>query len=572
MLTDSISCLVRGRPTTARREIADSRTDSSVELRDYLKVLRRRWAIIVACAVLATAAAVGVTLNQTPQYASTVRLFVSTPNSTSSDAYQGGLFSEQRAASYAEIVTGPEVARAVVDRLGLKQSPASLQSRTDASVVPNTVILKVTITDPVQARARVLVQAVAQEFIALVQKLERSPNRAGSPINASLLGAPVTSSTPVSPVPPRNVGLGAVLGLLLGVGLAALREAFDTKVRDPDELMEFTNAPLLGTVHFDNAVAKKGLITSFNPRDPLVEVFRVLRTNLQFVRVDQPSKMFVVTSAVAGDGKTTTACNLAISLARAGYRVALVEGDLRRPGVATGLGLERAAGLTTVLIGRLDVAQVMQKWGEDGLSVLTSGALPPHPAELLQSRAMSDVLADLRKSFDVVLIDAPPLLPVTDAALLAAQSDGAILVVRHGATSREQVRMSLERLTSVHARLVGTVLNRSPKRQVTSYAYSYEYAPVRGRHRPPATRSANSERTAGKSADPEEVSARKPANGGRAARKRANAEREARELAPSDRFDSSLVTDTVVPADAPEAVGPGRRDLATERPGEGRRG
>ncbi|MGW5360176.1 polysaccharide biosynthesis tyrosine autokinase [Actinopolymorpha pittospori] len=450
-----------------------------MELRNYISALRRRRVIVAGCFLLAMLAGIGVTLQVTPKYASSVRLFVSTPNSTTSDAYQGGLVSEQRAASYAELATGPEVARAVVAKLALKESPASLQSRTTASVIPNTVILSVTVTDSDPRRAEWLVRAVAQEFSSLVKTLEAGPDPARAAVTASVLGAPVTPGSPVSPDPFRNLTIAAVVGLLLGVGVAALREKLDTRLRDPEGLTEVAGAPHLGEIAFEREVSKKRIITSFESHAPLVEAFRVLRTNLQFISIDKPSKVFVVTSAIAGEGKTTTTCNLAIMLAQAGQRVALIEGDLRRPGLAKYLNLESAVGLTTVLIGRLDVAEAMQKWGEPGLSVLTSGVVPPDPAELLQSRAMADVLIDLRSSFDIVLIDAPPLLPVTDAALLAAQSDGALLVVKHGTTTRDQVRGSLARLTSVRARLVGTVLNGSPKRRPTNYTYGYGYAPIK---------------------------------------------------------------------------------------------
>nr|WP_238345081.1 CpsD/CapB family tyrosine-protein kinase [Actinopolymorpha cephalotaxi] len=204
----------------------------------------------------------------------------------------------------------------------------------------------------------------------------------------------------------------------------------------------------------------------------------MLRTNLQFVDVDQRSKVFVVTSSLPGEGKTTTATNLAIALAQSGQRVALVDGDLRRPGVADSLGLETSVGLTSVLIGRIALSDAIQEWGPDKLPVLTSGPMPPDPTHLLQSRVMAEVLADLRRAFDIVLIDAPPLLPVADAAILSAQVEGALLVVRHGKTTRDQVRSCVERLGSVHAHVAGTILNMCPNSgpNRVDYSYSYSYA------------------------------------------------------------------------------------------------
>jgi capsular exopolysaccharide synthesis family protein len=453
-----------------------------VELRDYLMVLRHRWMLVAACVLLAIGAGAGLTLIATPQYASTVRLFVSTPQSDTMEAYQGGLFSAQRAASYADLVTGPEIAQRVVDRLGYQRSAGTLASQVSATVVPKTVILRVTVTDPDPYTARRLATAVGQEFTRFVDELESGPASAGPPIKASLLGPAVTQATPVSPQPLRNVGLAAVLGLLLGVGLAVLRETLDSTIRSAENLATLTATPLLGSITNDPRGAKRGIL-NLDPYAPHVEAYRVLRTNLQFVNVDQPSRIFVVTSSVPEEGKTTTACNLALTLAQAGHRVALVDGDLRRPSVADALRLEPAVGLTTVLIGRITLAEALQPAGDDGLAVLASGVVPPAPAELLQSRAMADLLAELRRTFDIVLIDAPPLLPVTDAALLAAQAEGALLVVRYGKSTRDQVRASVERLSSVRARLVGTLFNRAPHKGATgmSYGYGYAPAPVRGR-------------------------------------------------------------------------------------------
>ncbi|NYH82967.1 capsular exopolysaccharide synthesis family protein [Actinopolymorpha cephalotaxi] len=427
--------------------------------------------------LLAIAASAAATMQMTPKYASTVRMFVSAQSGDTVDAYQGSLLSEQRVASYADIVTGPEIARRVVDRLDLDESPSALSGQIRADVASNTIILRITVLDADPRRAQRLATAVATEFTSFVQRLETPPGKKQPPIKASVLGTPETPRSPVEPTPIRNLGIGAVLGLLLGIGAAALRDSLDTSIRRADDLNQLVGAPNLSSMPFDPAAGKLPIITDLSAGAPRVEAFRVLRTNLQFTNVDQPSKVFVITSSVPDEGKTSTSCNLAIALAQAGSRVALVEGDLRRPRVAEYLGLEPAVGLTTVLIGRVALTNALQEWGTPGLSVLTSGEVPPDPAELLQSKAMAGVIEELRRSFDVVLIDAPPLLPVTDGALLAAQAHGALLVVRFGRTTRDQVRSSVERLDSVHARLVGTVLNRCPQRDnAGSYGYSYSYS------------------------------------------------------------------------------------------------
>lgn len=178
-----------------------------------------------------------------------------------------------------------------------------------------------------------------------------------------------------------------------------------------------------------------------------MESFRVLRTNLQFLDVDQTSKTYAITSPMPGDGKTTTSINIALALAESGSRTILIETDLRRPKFGEYLNLESTVGLTTVLIGGAQLSDAIQPWGRTGLDVIASGVLPPNPAELLQSKAMAAVLEQLRRDYDAVVIDAPPILPVTDAALIAAQTGGAILVVRHGKTTRDQAAQARQRLT-----------------------------------------------------------------------------------------------------------------------------
>jgi receptor protein-tyrosine kinase len=204
----------------------------------------------------------------------------------------------------------------------------------------------------------------------------------------------------------------------------------------------------------------------------------VLRTNLQFVDVDTTEKVLIVTSSLAGEGKTTTAVNLAIAHAQAGQRVLLIEGDLRRPRASRALGLDQSVGVTTVLIGKVTLEEATQVHANGTLHVLSSGAIPPNPAELLQSNAMGDLIDRARSDYDVVIIDAPPLLPVTDAAILAAKADGAIIVVRHGRTRRDQVGTSASRLAQVDAAAIGFVINMTPgRRSGYGYGYGYGYGP-----------------------------------------------------------------------------------------------
>jgi capsular exopolysaccharide synthesis family protein len=447
-----------------------------VELKDYWRTIRRRWKVVLACLVGALAVAALLTFQSTPQYASSTRLFVSTTSeSDSSSAYTGNLFATQRVTSYADLVTSRALADQVSGVLGDGSDSGDLMEAVSASVVPETVILEITAVDSDSDRARAVAQAYGEELTALVRELETPEGKNRAPIRATIVDDAVESATPVSPQPMRNLALAAVLGLLLGVGAAVARELLDTSLTSNDDIADVTDAPVLGNIGSDDA-ANLPPLEVLSSATPWAEAFRVLRTNMQYVEVDEEQKVLVLTSSLPGEGKTTTAINLALTTAMAGQRVVLVEADLRRPLVASRLGLDGAVGTTSVLIGKVSLADALQEYRDSGLSVLACGPIPPNPSELLQSHAMETLLADLRRDFDVIIIDAPPLLPVTDAALLAAQADGAVVVVRHGRTTRDQLQHSVERLEAVDAKALGVVINQTPSRKNrTGYGYGYGY-------------------------------------------------------------------------------------------------
>jgi capsular exopolysaccharide synthesis family protein len=450
-----------------------------VELRDYWNTIRRRWGSIAVCLLLALGVAGAITWQMTPQYESRAQLFISTSESDTSTAYQGGLYATQRVASYAELVNeSRQLAERVANSLGGELDPDELQEQVTATVKPETVILELAVVGPDASQARDVAQAYAEGLSELVSDLETPPGRDVAPIKATIVDNAQISADPVSPQPVRNLGLAAVLGLLLGVGLAVARELLDTSVSSPDDVADVTDAPILGNIHSDGSAVGQPPASVLKSPTPWSEAFRVLRTNMQYVEVDHNRRVFVVTSSLPSEGKSTTAVNLAITLALAKQRVVLIDCDLRRPLVAERLGLDDAVGTTSVLIGQVGLDDALQRHHTSGLTVLTSGPIPPNPSELLQSIAMEKLLHELREQYDVVLLDAPPLLPVTDAALLAAQADGAIVVVRHGKTSREQLRHALDRVEAVDAKIAGVVMNQTPAKKASAgYGYGYGYAP-----------------------------------------------------------------------------------------------
>lgn len=446
-----------------------------VELRDYIKVLRKRWRFVALLALLALAGAAAASLLATPQYEARTQLFVSTQAAGSaSDLLQGSSFTQQRVKSYADVVTSPRVLDPVIEELGLPVTASKLGERVTAEAPLDTVLINVSVLDEAPAQAAMIANAVGESFATVVSELEQPSDGSPSPVTISTIDPASEPLAPVSPNTRLNVALGLLVGLALGVGAAVLRESLDTSVKGEDDVRQVTEASVLGGIAYDPEAPKCPLIVQADPQGSRAEAFRQLRTNLQFVDVANHPRSFVVTSSIPGEGKSTTAANLAITMAASGARVCLVEGDLRRPKVAEYLGMEGSVGLTTVLIGQAELGDVLQPWGNGNLHVLPAGQVPPNPSELLGSSAMEDLLRKLETTYDAVLIDAPPLLPVTDAAVLTKLADGAVLVIGSHKINRDQLAKALGNLESVNGRVLGVVLNLLSTKGPDAYSY-YNY-------------------------------------------------------------------------------------------------
>ncbi|MCZ7437258.1 polysaccharide biosynthesis tyrosine autokinase [Micromonospora sp. WMMC241] len=437
----------------------------------YLRLVRRHWWIVLITVMFAVGAAALVTVRTPPRYQATVTFFVTTPSQGVTDAYQGSLFLQQRVKSYADLLTSDRLAQSVVADAPLGLTADQVRGRITTSATTGTVLLNATLTDTDQNRALKTTEALAAKFTELVRKVETPADGRATPIKIEVVSGPRVTSSPVSPRPVRNLILGGLLGLLAGAGLAVLRGLADVRMRDAAALQRVTGSPLLGEIPFESGAKTAPLIVGDAATSARAEAVRKLRTNLRFVDVHEPARVIAVTSALQGEGKTTMACNTAIALAEAGWRVLLIDADLRRPKVADYLGVDGGVGLTDVLVGDVQVGDVVQRWGEKSLLVLPSGAAPPNPSELLGSKAMSDLLVALRESADIVIIDTAPLLAVTDGVVVAVQADGALLITQQGRTSRGQVAAAARSLSSVSVRLLGCVLNMAKVGKADAYQY-----------------------------------------------------------------------------------------------------
>jgi tyrosine-protein kinase len=457
-----------------------------VNARDYLTLLRERLLLITACVVAGLVLASAVSLLMPTKYASTATFYVVAESATgqaagASDSYQGAQLATDRVKSYTELLTGQRVAQDAAAVLGGGTTPEQVMAAVSATSVENTVIITLTATDTSPARAQQIATAVSDTFTSLVRGLETN---GGTPaqqpaVSAQVLQPPSRPDSPVSPSWPLNLAIGFVVGLIAGFGAAVLRRAVDVTVRTTEELEDAVGAAVLGTVPEDrNARRLPVPLSSIGSGYSRAEAFHRIRTALASRvarRTGGTGTVLVVTSAVPGEGRTTTACNLAAALAAVGARVLLVDGDLRRPKVATYLELESTSGLTNVLAGRTPFPEAVQSWSTDGLTVLTSGAPTGRPNELVASRATVDLVTWLRPRYDYVIIDAPPLLAVADAANLAANADGVVLVSRWKVTRRPDLEAAVSFLRSVSVPIVGAILSRTPDRAGT-VRYS-EYVP-----------------------------------------------------------------------------------------------
>lgn len=461
-----------------------------MDLRQYAHALRVHWRAIWICLLIGLGVGGALTLATTPVYSATADVFISTSGASQSESadLQANQIALNRVPTYVSFLTGRNLAQRVIDRTGIDMTAAELAGSVSTVIIPDSAIIGATVTDESPIRAQILANAVAEEFVKLVEEFETpAPTTVTSdsgetitttttaPVKATQSEIATFPRSPQAPSTIDNLALGATLGLLLGILIALLRDLLDNTVKTGKQVEEITDAAVLGGVLFDPSIPEHPLMTDYTANSSTGESYRQIRTSLQFVSVDDPPRVLVVTSSVSGEGKSTTAINLALVLAQSGQRVVLVEADLRRPRVTRYMRLVSGVGLTNVLVGNAELSEVLQPWRDGKLTVLAAGPHPPNPSELLGSAQMSHVLAELRKTHDYVIIDAPPLLPVTDAAVLSVLADGAVLVTRYGSTKREILRTAAASLKSIDARLVGTVINMVVVKGAHASGYGYGY-------------------------------------------------------------------------------------------------
>jgi capsular exopolysaccharide synthesis family protein len=502
-------------------ETMTGESGTDLTLRSYARIMRRRKWWVIGLALGGLAVSLLFSFIEPRQYTATAQVLVQAPTGAVSLGSVPQQVTPTQVQTMLLLVSSASVKRQVSQSLG--SAPA-----VSAAEAAQTNVINITATSRAPARAALIANTYARAFISsqrnvtvsslasaeaqvraqirsvgkqiralrgtgtasqqaalinqqavLKEQLAQMQVNGTAAADALALVTPAQPPTsPSSPRPARNGLLGLVAGLVLGVGAAFLRENLDDAVGSKEEAEHLAGAPVLAAVPLVRSWKKrdKPLVVSLaRPTSPAAEAYRSLRTSLQFARQERELRTLLVTSPAAAEGKTSTLSNLGAVFAQAGERVLMVSCDLRKPRLGEFFGVDESQGVTTAILGEQSVEQLLRPVpGSKQLWMLGSGPAPPNPAELLGAMRIQEVLAMLRGMFDLVLIDSPPVLPVTDAVVLSKDADATLLVVAAGQTSRGDVQRAAEKLAQVEARVLGVVLNEVT-RQGGGYGYGYRY-------------------------------------------------------------------------------------------------
>ena len=437
------------------------------------------WMILI-CPIVAALAAGIVSFALPPVYEAQVVLLVrpSQPLS-SSDPTAAALTSDQISRTYASLMTERPLLESVSSDLGINLNPTDLAKKIKVTPEPNTTILDVAVQDTNPALARDLANRLVADFIAEIKKIQQQetqlPN-ARSGDNLVVVSPAVLPDRPVSPNKTLNIAIAFAAGLLVALGLAFLLDYLDQSIKSDDDLVERLGLITVGHIAFSPAPrGRQAELVALNSQSPVAEAYKALRTSLLFSTLDQELKTIVVTSAGPGEGKSRTAANLAVVLARAGHKTVVVDADFRRPSMHKIFGKIRNVGLSNLILQDVPEDEaIVAVDGIPNLWLVTSGPTPPNPSELLGSARMKELLVRLRTAFTYVILDTPPVNAVTDAPILASTANGTILVVEQGSTTFPALSHAKQTLDRVGAHTIGVVMNKL-RASAGTYAYEYGY-------------------------------------------------------------------------------------------------
>jgi succinoglycan biosynthesis transport protein ExoP len=431
-----------------------------LELAEYGRAIARGWLIVIACVLAGVGAAAYSTSGVTPAYQSSVTFYVVSPPAAGQSSLQSLELSRGRIAAYASLVKSDKFIEELIPSSPTGLSASEIADSISASADQDTLMLTVVVRLPDATQANATAQAIVGNLNSALGDM------GGGQTELNVVAGPTLETEPVSPRLTLNLGLGGLLGLAAGVAIVVSRRLMDKTLRTSEEVEEAAGLPLLARVPVGGGSVGRNVsrVSGRRPASLVEEAARRLRTNINHLPGMPASGVFVISSARAGEGKSTVALMLARAWAEAGERVLLVEAELRNPRLAGVLELGNGPGLADVLTGRAALGKAVQHTVNDGLHVVTAGTVPANPTELLAGEAMAATLREMRSTYSRVVIDAPAMQPFSDAALLSVQADWTVMVVRYARVSRELLQTSLRNLELVKGRVAGVVFNALPLR------------------------------------------------------------------------------------------------------------
>jgi succinoglycan biosynthesis transport protein ExoP len=429
-----------------------------LELAEYGRAIARGWLIVIACVLAGVGAAAYSTSGVTPAYQSSVTFYVVSPPAAGQSSLQSLELSRGRIAAYASLVKSDKFIEELIPSSPTGLSASEIADSISASADQDTLMLTVVVRLPDATQANATAQAIVGNLNSALGDM------GGGQTELNVVAGPTLETEPVSPRLTLNLGLGGLLGLAAGVAIVVSRRLMDKTLRTSEEVEEAAGLPLLARVPVGSVGRNVSRVSGRRPASLVEEAARRLRTNINHLPGMPASGVFVISSARAGEGKSTVALMLARAWAEAGERVLLVEAELRNPRLAGVLELGNGPGLADVLTGRAALGKAVQHTVNDGLHVVTAGTVPANPTELLAGEAMAATLGEMRSTYSRVVIDAPAMQPFSDAALLSVQADWTVMVVKYARVSRELLQTSLRNLELVKGRVAGVVFNALPLR------------------------------------------------------------------------------------------------------------
>ncbi len=465
-----------------------------MELKEYIQIIIRRIWIPIALTLVFTITSAFVSYYVLEEvYQASTTLYIVNKAEKNVLTYYSFQVSNELVNDYRELIKSRRITSLVIDKMGLTGvSPSAVATKINVNFKAETRVIVVTVEDKSPKFAMDIANTVAEVFMEEVVELLNVEN-------VQVIDKAILPGAPAKPNKQMNIAIAGFLGIMMGLGIIFLLEYFNNTIKTPEDVQKHLNLPLIGVIPlFSNSEGKDGkkktifgvkkraettesddgsLITYVSPKSPFSEAYRIVRTNIQFSSIDKPLKVLVVTSAGPREGKTTTASNLAVTFAQSGCKTILIDTDFRKPKVHRVFNLPNSDGIVNAVAMHdiEDYRKHVISSQVENLDIMTAGHIPPNPSEVISSNTMKQVIERIKQDYDIIIMDTPPVSPITDAAILSASADATIFVAASETLEIEMALRAKGHLEKVKANIIGVILNKLSKNTQGNYYYYYNY-------------------------------------------------------------------------------------------------